>query len=341
VNAARGAGKQRTGAGSGGAARGRADVHPPIGERCLLVLNPRSRNGDAHVDDVVGAIRDAGVALIEDRPIAAESFAQLAQKYRSALRPCSDRIVVGGGDGTLNRLLPHLVSVSVPLGILPLGTANDLARTLGLPEELPAAIQTALNGRLIRIDLGRVNGRLFANVASTGLGPKVTEKLSADLKRPLGVLGYTRALLKAYRETRPSRYRISVDGGPERRLRAPHLAIGNGRFYGGGATVFERAMIDDQCLDLFSLAPLPLWRMILLAAWVRSGRHHAADQVFSAHGSTISIATGRRLPDSADGEMLTRTPARFDVLPQALSVADAAGTETPGLGAESRGESCS
>jgi diacylglycerol kinase family enzyme len=190
-----------------------------------------------------------------------------------------------------------------------------------VPDKVPAAIQTALQGPVVRIDLGRVNGRLFANVASMGLGPKVTEKLSRELKQQLGILGYPMALSNAYRESRPFRCRITVDDFPERRLRALHLAIGNGRHYGGGATVFEDAAIDDHRLDLFSLSPMPLWRLLLVAPWVRRGRHREVNDVCSLHGRTMVVSTSRPLAVSADGEILARTPARFEVLSDALAVA--------------------
>jgi YegS/Rv2252/BmrU family lipid kinase len=293
------------------------------------VLNPRSRKGDGDGGTLVATIRSAGATLIEDRPIDVQALPEALRGQGSALDPSSDRILVGGGDGTINRLLPHLVKTAVPLGILPLGTANDLASTLGLPEEPLAAVKTALHGTVVRIDLGRVNGKLFANVASIGLGPKVTEKLSAELKKQLGTFGYPLALLDAYRESRPFHCRISVDDGPARRVRALHLAVGNGRFYGGGATVFEDARIDDHRLDLFSLAPMPLWRLLLVAPWVKLGLHRHMNDVYSLHGRTISVTTRRALPISADGELLARTPARFEVLPSALSVV--AGNAAPGL----------
>jgi diacylglycerol kinase (ATP) len=299
--------------------------------RCLLVMNPHSRNGDSHVDTLVGAIHRAGAGLIGGTPVTADALQRGLDTLRADLQPDRDRILVSGGDGTINRVLPHLCELGVPLGILPMGTANDLARTLAIPDDPEAAVAIALRGTVVRIDLGRVNGELFANVASIGLGPKVTEKLSADLKKHLGVLGYPRAVLSAYAESKPFRCRISVDGGRERRLRSLHLAVGNGRFYGGGATVFEDAAIDDQRLDLYSLSPMPLWRLMWLAPWVKLGRHRQVEDVFTEHGTTIRISTSRELSVSADGEILTQTPAHFEVLPGALAVVVPGDHRAPGL----------
>lgn len=292
----------------------------PLAQRCLLVLNPRSRNGDMYADTLVGAIRAAGVGIFGDAPIAVDALPDLLRRHGASLQSSSDRILVGGGDGTINRLLPQLVAAGLPVGIVPLGTANDLARTLGLPDDPASAIAAALKGRVVRIDLGCVNGVLFANVASIGLGTKVAERLSARLKAHAGVLGYPGALLSAYRQARPFRCRVAVDGGPQRRMRAIHLSIGNGRHYGGGALIAEDAAIDDCRLDLYALSPMPLWRLLLQAPWLKRGQHRDLRDVRCLQGKRISVVTSRPLPVSADGEIVARTPADFEVLPGALAV---------------------
>ncbi|WP_265094641.1 diacylglycerol kinase family protein, partial [Enterobacter hormaechei] len=101
-----------------------------------------------------------------------------------------DAIVVGGGDGSINAVLEGALAARLPLGILPLGTANDLARTLGIPPDPVAAAGIIQAGYLRQIDLGRVNGHLFANVASLGLSVELTRRLTGALKRRWGRLGY-------------------------------------------------------------------------------------------------------------------------------------------------------
>ncbi|RRQ21068.1 hypothetical protein [Thiohalobacter thiocyanaticus] len=193
------------------------------------------------------------------------------------------------------------------------------------------ALEIALSGTPVRIGLGRVNDCLFANVASIGLGPKVAERLSGEIKRRLGVLGYPRALLSAYRDTRPFRCHIILDDDAEYHLRVIHVAVGNGRFYGGGAVVFEGAAVDDNRLDLYTLLPMPLWRLIQIGPWVKDGQHRELEEVRSLHGRKIQVWTSRRLPVSADGEILTHTPATFEVVPRALSVIVPSAVDTSGL----------
>ncbi|MDZ7752975.1 MAG: lipid kinase [Gammaproteobacteria bacterium] len=303
------------------------------GRTCLLVLNTRSRGGEEHADAIVEAIGRAGWTLAGDGPVAPEDFPAALEAHRGRLARASGRILVGGGDGTVHHLLPELMAAGLPVAVLPLGTANDLARTLGLSLDPHEALETALAGRLARIDLGRVNDTPFANVASIGLGPEVTERLSASMKRDLGIAGYPLALLRAYREVRPFRCRVTVDGERVPRFRAIHLAVGNGRYYGGGATVFSDARIDDQTLHFFGLSPEPFWRLVLKLPWLALGYHRQLSNIRTLHGRTLELRISRPLPISADGELVAETPARFEVLEGALVVVVPETPDGPGLGA--------
>jgi diacylglycerol kinase (ATP) len=281
----------------------------------LVVVNPRSRHGSEVFDTVVRAFTGFGERVIGGRT---DEPGALGETIR---RRCLevDRVVIGGGDGTLNRAIPALLECGRPFGIIPLGTANDLARTLGLPQDVREAAEIIVQGGLGQIDVGCVNGKHFLNVASIGLGPKVTKHLSESMKARLGVLGYLRALLSAYRECEPFRACLVVDGQFQR-VRSIHIGVGNGRHYGGGATVFEGAAIDDGRLDVFSLSSRPFWQLVLLAPWLNKGRHHVLEAVELLHGETVTVETKPRMVVSADGELLTNTPAQFQVVPKALTV---------------------
>jgi diacylglycerol kinase (ATP) len=297
----------------------------------LLVVNPHSRSGAEAEGRLEQALRESGFEPLGGRIGDGAQLRDVLARHADSLSPDADRIFVGGGDGTINRLLPTLVEAALPVALLPLGTANDLARTLGLPNDVEAAAAVARDGIAMPIDLGRVNDQLFANVASIGLGPKVTERLSQATKDYLGALSYIRALLVAYREVRPFRCLISVDGGRDRRIRAIHLAVGNGRYYGGGAVVEETAAIDDNRLDLYALSPMPLGRLLLAGHWLKQGRYQAIDGVMALRGSDITIRTRRHLPVSADGELITRTPAVFGVVQKALRIMVPRGLPGEGL----------
>jgi diacylglycerol kinase (ATP) len=283
--------------------------------RALLLINRRSRSGN--IDSVVfKRLKEYGISLVEE---------QIDDPGRipSAIRehcPRMDLVILAGGDGTMNSAIEAILACKLPLGILPTGTANDLARTLGIPPDLDRACEIIGNGLLHQIDLGWVNGKHFFNVASLGISTKVAHCLSPDIKRRWGRLSYFYALLGVIRENRPFRAMVVCDGKMVR-LRSIQISVGNGRYYGGGLAVAADAVIDDGQLDLYSLRPLSFWQMLRLAPALYEGEHgRSRDKVVFLHGSEMRIETSRPLAVDTDGEVTTRTPAHFRVIPRAIAV---------------------
>jgi diacylglycerol kinase (ATP) len=231
-----------------------------------------------------------------------------------------DLVIVGGGDGTVNAALKGALEAGLPLGILPFGTANDLARTLGLPSDPSAAASIIVAGRTRQIDVGQVNDRFFVNVASMGLSVELTRRMTGNLKRHLGRLSYPLAALKTVLYTRPFTAEVTT---PDRtiQLRSLQIAVGNGVYYGGGMAVYEGAAIDDQCLDFYSVEPRQFWQWPLFLTAFRRGRNRnlVGMRAFCSPGP-LEIRTDPSLAINTDGEITTRTPARFKLLPRALSV---------------------
>ncbi|MBC7954226.1 MAG: lipid kinase [Rhodospirillaceae bacterium] len=283
--------------------------------RALMFINANSRSGRQDLAAVRGVLSAAGmVVTVRDCPNAEYLSAEI-----TARAPGHDLVIIGGGDGTLNAALEGLVACGLPLGLLPLGTANDLARTLGIPTDLTAAAQAIAGGRVARIDLGWVNGKHFVNVASLGLSVQITHALTGGLKRRWGRLGYGWAAITGWRRTQPFPVRIRCDG-KQASLWALQVAVGNGRHFGGGMVVAENASIDDAQLDVFALEPVGLWTYLALLPRLRKGRHGALDHVRTWRGSEILIQTVPPLPINTDGEITAMTPARFRVRPKALGV---------------------
>jgi diacylglycerol kinase (ATP) len=229
-----------------------------------------------------------------------------------------DSVIIGGGDGTLSAALPGLLETGLPLGIIPLGTANDLARALALPSDLNDAIQIIANGHRRRIDIGEVNGKRFFNVASIGFGVDLTRALTRDAKRRWGPFGYIAAGLRVLHSVRPFHVKITI-GDIERRSKTLHLAVGNGR-YGGGMTLSEGAAIDDDRLDVYSLEAAGVIAALKLLPSLRTGNQGRWSEVETLAGQEVLIETTRPRSVNADGEIVTRTPAHFRVIPKAVEI---------------------
>jgi diacylglycerol kinase (ATP) len=286
-----------------------------VPRRALLIVNDKSRSGATNIDAAIERLKERGIDIIEVRPERPDRIAQLIVEHGDNV----DCVIIGGGDGSMNAAASALVQTQLPLGVLPLGTANDLARTLNIPTDIGQAFDIIADGIVHRIDLGSVNDRYFFNVANIGLGVHVTRHLSPDLKQRWGVFSYARSLIKALRSFRPFHAEIICDGQP-RRVRTIQIAVGNGRHYGGGMTVSERASIDDNRFFLYNLEPLSLWQMLKFAPAFRSGRFEHLDPVDLDHGRNIEIKTRKPMPVTADGELVTTTPAIFRLCPRAINV---------------------
>src|SRR5262245_129082 len=197
--------------------------------RALLIVNTHSRSGNEACDAAIAGLRGHGIEPVYRDCKRKEELPPLIAEHGRDV----DMIVVAGGDGTLNAVAAGVMEAKRPMGILPTGTANDLARTLGIPLDLEGALQVIAEGNRRRIDVGAVNGKLFFNVASIGMAAEIALTLTSDIKRRFGKLGYALAAMRVLARARPFRARII---GAERDVFSLTLqvAVGNGRFYGGG-----------------------------------------------------------------------------------------------------------
>ncbi len=296
-----------------------ADAHDPQPQappkRLLTLVNPNARRGDEGLEPALERLSACGAS------VTVETFSGPDEIASDILRLASgaDAIVVCGGDGTLMRALPAIIETGLPLGVLPMGTANDLARTLDIPDELAEAAGVIAAGKRAAVDIGSVNGNPFFNVASIGLSVDLTRGLTADLKRRWGRLGYAVAGIRVLSRARRFSANI-IENGERTRVKTLQIAVGNGRHYGGGNVVAESATIDDGRLDLYSLEMRNVWRLAMGLRTFRSGQHGAWTDVRTARGVEFTIETTRPRPVNADGEIATETPAHFRVHPKAVQV---------------------
>ncbi|WP_293337324.1 lipid kinase [Microcoleus sp. CAWBG58] len=284
-------------------------------KKALLLVNQHSRKGKNLLSQATVKLQALGFDLIVESTNRADQISDTIRRHQNQV----ELVIVGGGDGTLNCAIEGLIDTKLPLGILPMGTANDLARTLKIPTDLSAACQLIASGKVRLIDLGWVNGQHFFNVASLGLSVQITQRLTKDAKQRWGVLAYAFTALQTIWESRPFRAQINVNNQCFN-VKTIQIAIGNGRYYGGGMTVAEDATIDDRRLDLYSLETKHRWEIIALLPAMRQGNHNSWPNVRALHAQEFEINTSKRRPINTDGEITTQTPAIFRVIPQALAV---------------------
>jgi len=298
-----------------------------MNRRSLLLVNRHSRRGHETLSQVVTQLQGLGFELFEESTEKPQELANIIRSYRDRV----DLVIIGGGDGTLNAAIEGLVDTQLPLGILPLGTANDLARTLQIPQSIPQACQVIATGHSQRIDLGKVNHKHFFNVASLGLSVQITRQLDKKAKRTWGVLAYAATAIQVIWKTRPFRAEIRI-GEDSIRVKTVQIAVGNGRYYGGGMAVADDAAINDQRLDLYSLEYQHWWQILLLVPALWRGTHANWSGVRSLQGKEFDIYTRKPHPINADGEIVTYTPAKFRLIPKAVAVFVPNLPVLPGLG---------
>jgi diacylglycerol kinase (ATP) len=286
-----------------------------MNSRALLLINRHARQGQKGLSEAINYLKTLGFILIEESTEHPKQLSEVIFRYQHEV----DLVIVGGGDGTLNAAVDALIETQLPLGILPLGTANDLARTLKIPNSLKEACNIIAQGNLHRIDLGWVNGKHFFNVASVGLSVKITERLTKEVKRRWGIFAYAATALQVIWSARPFSAEIAIDSESVQ-VKTVQIAVGNGRYYGGGMAVADDAAIDDQRLDLYSLEIKHWWEIVLLLPWMRQGRHIHWETVRSLQGQEIHLYTRKPRPINTDGEITTYTPAHFRVIPKAIAV---------------------
>ncbi|GAA4685427.1 lipid kinase [Nocardioides nanhaiensis] len=303
----------------------------PEAPRVALVVNAGSRRGRDALTQARELLADAGVPV---QAHAVGSGLDLEPTLDAVVATRPDLLVVGGGDGTVGAAAGRVAGSSTVLGVLPLGTANDFARTLGIPSHLPAAVTELLHGRVVDVDLGAANDRTFLNVASLGLSVGVTERLTPRLKRRLGPLAYPAATLRAYRHHQPFAAVLEFPDGDHTALALEDLmqvAVGNGRHYGGGNSISPTAGLDDDLLDVYAITRGRLRDHVSIARFLKDGTFIEHERVLHLTTRRVRVVTDPARPVNLDGEIASATPVEFSVRRNALHVAVPARSEAARL----------
>ena len=297
---------------------------PPGGPkrgRAALIVNTRSRTGERAFFRALDRLQELGVKL--GVTYAIRDPARLAETVRQVIDDGYEFLILGGGDGSVSSVVDFLAGCDVVLGLLPLGAANDFARTLGIPEDIEGACQTIADGKVVDVDLGLAGDNYYVNVASVGLGVEATRALSPWLKKSTGPLAYPVAAIRAFLGHEPFSARLTFPDGdhePVEYDRLLQVAVGNGRFYGGGMIVAPESGIDDRTLDIYAIDLGRRRNLIGIARYLKSGDFINIEGVHHFRTSRVRLETNPNLSINIDGEVVSRTPQDFSVAQNALEV---------------------
>ncbi len=304
--------KDAESAGSGGG---------PDAGRAALIVNTRSRTGEKTFFRALDKLQELGVPL--GVTYAIRDPARLPETVREVLDDGYRLLILGGGDGTVSSVVDFLANRDVVLGLLPLGTANDFARTLAIPEDIEEACTTIANGKVVDVDLGLAGENYYVNVASVGLGVEATLALSPWLKRSTGPLAYPVAAIRAFLKHEPFSARLTFPDGDHEPIeygRLLQVAVGNGRFYGGGMIVAAESGIDDKTLDIYAIDLGRQRDLFGAVRYLKSGDFIRTEGVHHFRTSRVRLETEPDLQVNIDGELVTKTPQDFSVAQNALDV---------------------
>jgi diacylglycerol kinase (ATP) len=233
-------------------------------------------------------------------------------------------IIAAGGDGTLNEIVNGVATraAGVRVGLLPLGTGNDFARSLNLPAEIEQNIAVLKAARTRPIDLVRVRSdrvRYFINVSAGGFSGLVNEKLTPKIKRAWGPLAYVRSAAAAFPQLRA--YKTTVRLGSKKPFSSElyNVIIANGRYVAGGLPIAPRAHLADGLLDIVLIPAHPMAEIVLLAAQMVLGKHLRKRAVIFKRAARVSIRSSPGMWFNVDGELVGNDPATFEVMPRALN----------------------
>lgn len=286
-------------------------------KQAVLIVNAMSRKGEAAFEEAREALTAAGIKLIGCHAI--DDPDKMRPTVQEALEARAPMIIVGGGDGSLSSTIDDFLGSETVFALLPLGTANSFARTLGIGTKMAQAVETIANGRKLRIDLGAIDGDYFANAAAMGLSPLIAETVPHNLKRYLGMVGYMLWAVRVAFKFRP--FRLHVDDGKTlHKAWATEVRIANGTHHGGVELVesadLQSGQIVVQAVTGRSLLGLA-WSWFTTLFKLRARKQTTTEY----HGREMKIVTRPRQKISIDGELSAKTPVTASVARAAVWVA--------------------
>lgn len=282
--------------------------------RLKLLYNPAAGRGRAkhHVREVERELRALGAEL---DLYASTSPADMTRAAAESSRQDYDRIVVCGGDGTLNLALREFDLNHATLALIPLGSGDDFARVNGIPRDTRAACEVAVRGGVREVDVAVANGLRYAGVAGVGFDSEVARFARERVKHIHGSAVYVYAILRVLPNFRPRHVRIN--GRDEEIMFA---VFGNSPQYGGGIKITPQALLDDGMLDVCIVHRTSRFQLLKTLPLAYTGAHVRRPFVETRRGREYTVEADTVMDVYADGEPLTTTPVRFGIAPEKLRI---------------------
>lgn len=286
------------------------------GRRHLVLVNPSAGGGRTRdlLPKLEGALRARGLIY---RLVMTTSLDHGVTEARAAAAD-GEIPVVMSGDGLVGQVGGALVDTHAPLGVIPGGRGNDFARVVGIPTEIPDAVDLLAAGTTRSVDVGEVNGRRFLCIASCGFDSDAN-RIANETRMVKGNLVYLYAALRALAAWKPARFEVAIDGAPHA-FTGYAVAVANNKAYGGGMFVAPDAELDDGKLDVVWTGDVSKLHFLANLPKVFKGRHVDNPEVTVLRGSEVEIAADRPFAIYADGDHIADLPATIRVLPRALDV---------------------
>lgn len=295
---------------------------PPRVRQVTVIFNPAAgRRRRRRLRRVLAALERRGVVVTLRVTMASGDAERFAREAR--LEGC-DRLVVAGGDGTINEVINGVADPEMPLAIVPLGTANVLAHEIGLAASARSAAHAIVEGALRRIALGRANSRRFVMMAGIGFDAAVVARVDARLKRVVGRLAYVVEIARMILRNSPVSYELVIDGAAHQAYSA---IIAKGRRYGGWFVVAPAARLADPTLQVVLFARGRRRDILRYVVALATGRLSRLDDVTIVAARRVEVREPAGAPVQGDGDTLTHLPVEIDVVSEAVTIVMPVGTQ--------------
>jgi len=267
--------------------------------RILFVINPKSgHGGEKNLKNLISEQSESGEFDFQVIVMSGDDKERILEKLNQ-YKP--DIVAAAGGDGTINLMAGILANTGIPLAIIPLGSANGMAKELNIPSKMESAFEILINGKTRKIDLLKINERICIHLADVGLNARVVKRFENDPKR--GILTYAKHLFGEMFLLKKYVFNITCDGKTIRR-KGVSITFANASQYGTGAVINPKGILDDGKFELVIIKPFPRFELLSITWKMFMNKLHTSDYVEIISCVSAKIISSRKTTLQVDGEVL-------------------------------------